>query len=146
MYNLFNITIQVQYCDITRFMALLNRHHKVSQSTPFFMHCKTITILFVQDMLCIEVIITLISCIRILGCTQQKKPIPKTKMYHYNFFHTTISMAGRKWDFCIILFNFVHRVKSEKLCWVGLLNVSCTMHDAQLFVLQKNYYYHNNYK
>ena len=32
--------IHVQYCDV-----LHNRHHKVSQSLPFFMHCKTVTIL-----------------------------------------------------------------------------------------------------
>ena len=31
--------------DIMRFTVLHNRHHKVSQSVPFFMHCKTVTIL-----------------------------------------------------------------------------------------------------
>ena len=35
--------IHVQYCDIMRFMVLHNRHHKVSQSVPFFMHHKTVT-------------------------------------------------------------------------------------------------------
>ena len=39
------VLIHVQYCDIMRFMVLHNRHHKVSQSVPFFMHCKTVTIL-----------------------------------------------------------------------------------------------------
>ena len=38
------ISIHVQYCDIIRFRVLHNRHHKVSQSVPFFMHCKTVTI------------------------------------------------------------------------------------------------------
>ena len=37
--------IHVQYSDIMRFMLLHNRHHKVSQSVSFFMHCKTVTIL-----------------------------------------------------------------------------------------------------
>ena len=37
--------IPVQYCDIMRFMVLHNRHHKVSQSVPFFMRHKTVTIL-----------------------------------------------------------------------------------------------------
>ena len=37
--------IHVQYCDIMRFMVLHNRHHKVSQSVPFLMHHKTVTIL-----------------------------------------------------------------------------------------------------
>ena len=37
--------IHVQYCAIMRFTVLHNRHHKVSQSVPFFMHCKTVTIL-----------------------------------------------------------------------------------------------------
>ena len=35
----------VQYCDIMRFTVLHNRHHEVSQSVPFFMHCKTFSIL-----------------------------------------------------------------------------------------------------
>ena len=35
--------IHVQYCDIIT--VLHNRHHKVSQSDPFFMHCQTVTIL-----------------------------------------------------------------------------------------------------
>ena len=37
--------IHVQYSDIMRFMLLHNRHHKVSLSVLFFMHCKTVTIL-----------------------------------------------------------------------------------------------------
>ena len=37
--------IHVQYCDVMRFMVLHNRHHKVSQSVPFFMQHKTVTIL-----------------------------------------------------------------------------------------------------
>ena len=37
--------IHIQYCDAMRFTALHNRHHKVLQSVPFFMHCKTVTIL-----------------------------------------------------------------------------------------------------
>ena len=37
--------IHVQYSDTMRFMVLHNRHHKVSQSVPFFMHHKTVTIL-----------------------------------------------------------------------------------------------------
>ena len=37
--------MHVQYCDIMRFTVLHHRHHKVSQSVPFFMHCKTVTIL-----------------------------------------------------------------------------------------------------
>ena len=41
-------TVHVQYCEIMRFTVLHNRHHKVSQSVPFFMHCKTVTI-FVKD-------------------------------------------------------------------------------------------------
>ena len=32
-------------CDIMRFTVLHNRHHKVAQNVPFFMHCKTVTIL-----------------------------------------------------------------------------------------------------
>ena len=39
------ISIHVQYSDIMRFTLLQNRHHKVSQSVSFFMHCKTVTIL-----------------------------------------------------------------------------------------------------
>ena len=39
------VCIHVQYCDIMRFMVLHNRHHKVSQSVPFFMCHKTVTIL-----------------------------------------------------------------------------------------------------
>ena len=35
----------VQYCDIMRFTVLHNRHHEVSQSVPFFMHCKAFSIL-----------------------------------------------------------------------------------------------------
>ena len=35
----------VQYCDIMRFTVLYNRHHKKSQSVPFFVYCKTVTIL-----------------------------------------------------------------------------------------------------
>ena len=31
--------------DIMRFMVLYNRHHKVSQTVPFFMHPKTVTML-----------------------------------------------------------------------------------------------------
>ena len=38
-------SIHVQYCDITRFTLHHSRHYKVSQSVPFFIHCKTITIL-----------------------------------------------------------------------------------------------------
>ena len=38
------VDIHVQYCDIMRFTVLHNRHHKVSQSAPFFTHCKTVTI------------------------------------------------------------------------------------------------------
>ena len=34
-----------EHCDIMRFMVLLNRHHKVSQSVPLFMQHKTVTIL-----------------------------------------------------------------------------------------------------
>ena len=34
-------TVHVQYSDIMRFTLLHNRHHKVSQSVSFFMHCKT---------------------------------------------------------------------------------------------------------
>ena len=41
----YRLFIHVQYCDIIRFTVLHNRHHKVSQSVPFFMHCKTVTIL-----------------------------------------------------------------------------------------------------
>ena len=37
--------ILVQYSDIMRFTVLHNRHRKVSKSFPFFMHCKTVTIL-----------------------------------------------------------------------------------------------------
>ena len=37
--------IHVQYCDFMRFTVLYNRHRKVSQSVPFFMHCKIVTIL-----------------------------------------------------------------------------------------------------
>ena len=38
--------IHVQCCDIImRFTVLHNRHHKVSQSAPFFMHCKAVSIL-----------------------------------------------------------------------------------------------------
>ena len=37
--------IQVQYSDVVRFMMPHNRHHKVSQSVPFFMRHKTVTIL-----------------------------------------------------------------------------------------------------
>ena len=37
--------IHVQYSGIMRFTVLRNRHHEVSQSVPFFMHCKTVTIL-----------------------------------------------------------------------------------------------------
>ena len=37
--------IHVQYCDIMRFTVPHNKHHKVSQSVRFFMHCKTVTIL-----------------------------------------------------------------------------------------------------
>ena len=37
--------IHVQYSDIMRFTVLHNRHHKVSQSVPFLMHCKTVIIL-----------------------------------------------------------------------------------------------------
>ena len=39
------LPIYVQYSDIMRFTLLHNRHHKVSQSVSFFMHCKTVTIL-----------------------------------------------------------------------------------------------------
>ena len=35
----------VHYCEIMRFTVLHNRHNKVSQSVPFFMHCKPVTIL-----------------------------------------------------------------------------------------------------
>ena len=41
----YRLFIRVQYCDLMRFTVLLNRHHKVSQSVPFFMHCKTVPIL-----------------------------------------------------------------------------------------------------
>ena len=37
--------IPVQYSDVIRFMILCDRHHKVSQSVPFFMCHKTVTIL-----------------------------------------------------------------------------------------------------
>ena len=37
--------IHVQYCDVMRFTVLHKRHLKVSQSVPFIMHCKTVTIL-----------------------------------------------------------------------------------------------------
>ena len=40
-----DLPIHVQYCDILRFTVLHNKHHKVSQSVLFFMHCKTVTIL-----------------------------------------------------------------------------------------------------
>ena len=43
--NACNTIIHVQYSHIMRFMVLHNRHHKVSQSVPFFMHGKTVTIL-----------------------------------------------------------------------------------------------------
>ena len=43
--SLVQYSIPVQYCDIMRFMALHNRHHKVSQSVSFFMHRKTVTLL-----------------------------------------------------------------------------------------------------
>ena len=36
--------IHIQYCDIMKFTVLHNRHHKVSQSVPFFMYCETVTI------------------------------------------------------------------------------------------------------
>ena len=37
--------IHVQYCDFMRFTVLYNRHRKVSQSVPFFMQGKIVTIL-----------------------------------------------------------------------------------------------------
>ena len=40
-----NSGIHVQYSDIMRSTVLHIRHQKVSQSVPFFMHCKTVTIL-----------------------------------------------------------------------------------------------------
>ena len=39
------VSIHIQYCDKVRFMVLHNRHHEVSQSVPFFMQHKTVTIL-----------------------------------------------------------------------------------------------------
>ena len=42
---MYNRPIHVQYRDIMRFTVLHNRHHEVSQSVPFFMHRKTVTIL-----------------------------------------------------------------------------------------------------
>ena len=40
--------IHVQCADIIRFTVLHNRHHKVSESVPFFVHCKTVTILRIR--------------------------------------------------------------------------------------------------
>ena len=38
-------TKQVQCSHIMRFTVRHNRHHRVSQSVPLFMHCKTVAIL-----------------------------------------------------------------------------------------------------
>ena len=45
--SLGHLTVHVyfQYCDLMRFTVLHNRHHKVSQGVPFFMHWKPGTIL-----------------------------------------------------------------------------------------------------
>ena len=41
----FTIMTFIHYCDIRSRTVLHNSYHKVSQSVPFFMHCKTVTIL-----------------------------------------------------------------------------------------------------
>ena len=129
--------IHVQYCDILGFTVLHNRHHKVSQSVPFFMQCTTVTILL---------------RIRVRGHFVMS--ITKNHEYHYvtvlvnaqnihlhlavKWLKTSVQLTDMKWYIVKCFIYGTVDVKSSKLwssqLWIqsNLSNCLCRLKKSRL--------------
>ena len=101
-----------------RFTVLHKRHHKVSQTVPFFMHCKTVTILLtirVRRHFVMSITknhephyVTVLDNPRIDGRVLRRLPLRSLLLYKV---HPPFSSFFRLWPIV------TKRWKRERYCW-----------------------------